>query len=110
MQFPLLCPPAKLYFIISTFAVIIMLFQNMGTPYSKYCLGYYSCDMTNKSVIFLLKMVYIIFWTIVLNMFCDNGFTILSWFFVLIPLLLFFLIILLTMTFGTNNYLNEYLF
>lgn len=87
-----LCPPALLYLVISLSAIIVMAFQNYNNE-STYCLGYYSCNVSSVYIIFLLKIIYVIFWTWVLNLICREGFPIISWFLVLFPILLFFILI-----------------
>ena len=87
-----LCPPALLYLVISIIALVIMAFMNYGNE-QVYCLGYYSCDVSSVYLIFILKLVYIIFWTWVLNLICDAGASVLSWLLVLFPILLFFVLI-----------------
>ena len=100
-----LCPPAKLYLVISVIALVVMLFQNAGGHQNSYCLGIYSCDYINTGLIFIFKIAFIVLWTFILNLFCENNLSILSWVFVLFPFLLLFIIIASAMTFGTNNYL-----
>ena len=92
MNFREWCTPAYFYFIISIIAIIIMLFQNTGNT-DMYCLGDYSCNVTNTYVIFLIKLLYVLFWTWVLNIICKNGYTSVSWFLVLMPFIVMFLLI-----------------
>lgn len=87
-----LCPPALFYLVISLIALVVMAFQNYGNE-SVYCLGYFSCDVSSVYIIFILKLVYIIFWTWILNLICDAGATPISWLLVLIPIILFFIIV-----------------
>lgn len=100
-----LCLPAKTYLIISIIALIIMLFQNVGGYSNQYCLGNYSCDIKNMSLLFIFKIIYIVIFTLILNLLCENNLTIISWILVLIPFIFFFIIIASIMMFGTNNYL-----
>ena len=87
-----LCTPALLYFIISVLALIILLFQNLGDN-SSYNVGAYSCRVPSTAAIFVIKLVYILFWTYVLNLICKDGHSVLSWLLVLFPFLLLFVII-----------------
>lgn len=91
-----LCAPSLLYLVISLFAITIMAFQNFSDD-KVYCLGNYSCDVSSVYLIFILKFVYIIFWTWILNLICRAGAPIISWLLVLLPLILFFILVALLM-------------
>lgn len=91
-----LCTPAFIYLAISVFSVLLVALQNMGNT-NKYCLGSFSCNVSNTFVVFLIKAIYIIFWTFILNLLCKNGYVNLSWFLVLLPFVLFALLLLLVM-------------
>jgi hypothetical protein len=86
------CTPAYFYFVISMIAIVIMLIQNFGNT-NLYCLGDYSCNVTSKSIIFVIKFLYVLFWTWVLDLICKNGFESLSWFLVLLPFVVMFITI-----------------
>lgn len=87
-----LCQPALLYLVISLTAIFVMSLQNY-TNEKVYCLGYYSCNVPSVYLIFLVKIIYVIFWTWVLNLICRSGAPIVSWLLVLFPLVLFFVLI-----------------
>jgi hypothetical protein len=87
-----LCSPALLYFALSMIGYILILFQNIGNK-NKYIIGSYTIKVSNILLIFLFKFIYIVFWTWILNLLCKNGFSVLSWLFVLFPFLLFFVIL-----------------
>jgi len=87
-----LCTPAYVYLMISAVALVVMAFQNMGSE-SIYCLGSYSCDVSSTTFIFVVKIVYVLFWTWLLNIICKSGFTGISWFLVLIPFIMLFIMI-----------------
>jgi hypothetical protein len=91
-----LCTPAYVYLVISLIAMVIMLFQNLGGS-SVYCLGTYECDVTSVTLVFIVKLIYVLFWTWVLNLICRAGATPLSWFLVLFPFLLMFVLLGLMM-------------
>ena len=93
-----LCTPAYLYFVISIIFLIIVYIQNYNNN-NVYCLGSYSCDVTNVWLIFAMKIIYILFWTWILNLICMAGVPSLSWFFVLFPFVLMFILIGLMMAF-----------
>lgn len=85
-----LCTPAYIYFFISMFALVLMLTQNMMGESDRYCLGVYSCPSQNNASIFIAKILYIVFWTFILNSICKTGFTGISWFLVLFPFIFMF--------------------
>ena len=49
-----LCTPAYVYLVISVIALLVMFLQNFGSR-QVYCLGSYSCDVSNVPLIFLIK-------------------------------------------------------
>ena len=89
-----LCTPAYIYLVISMILLVVMYIQNRNNV-DVYCLGAYECDVTNVTAIFLVKFVYILFWTWILNLICSSGFTSISWLLLLLPVILFFLLIAL---------------
>lgn len=91
-----LCPPAMVYFIISMIALLIAFVQNIGNSNS-YSLGSFSCRVPSTMLVFIIKFIYILFWTWVLNLICRDGHTGISWLLVLFPFLLLFVIIGLVM-------------
>ena len=91
-----LCLPAQVYLIISAIALIVIGFQNYGNS-NIYCLGMYSCNTSNISLIFVLKILYVLFWTWILNIICRGGAPGVAWFLVLLPYILFFILIGLLM-------------
>ncbi len=91
-----LCSPALFYFVLSVVGLLLSAFQNMGRR-NTYVLGGMTRRVPNTSLVFLVKIVYILFWTWVLNLICKDGYTGVSWFLVLIPFILLFTIVLLLM-------------
>ena len=87
-----LCSPAALYFIVSIFALLMILFQNLGNSNS-YHMGNFSCRVPSTTLIFIIKLIYILFWTWILNLICKDGHTGISWLLVLFPFILFFILI-----------------
>lgn len=94
-----LCTPAYVYLVISTIALIIMSYQNMGNV-NLYCLGDYSCSVGSTTLIFIIKIVYVLFWTWILNLMCRAGASSVAWFLVLLPILLMFVLLSLFMIRG----------
>jgi H+/Cl- antiporter ClcA len=91
-----LCTPAYVYFIISVLAIAMSVVQNMGNS-KKYSLGSFSCAVPSCMLIFVIQIVYIVFWTWVLNLMCKDGHTGVAWFLVLLPFILLFAIISIVM-------------
>lgn len=91
-----LCTPAYLYFIISIIGLLVAMFQNLGNKNS-YHLGNFSCRVPNTFLVFVLKFIYILFWSYVLNLICKDGHVGVSWLLVLLPWILLFVIIGLLM-------------
>lgn len=94
--FKKLCPPAMIYFVISIVGIILVMFQNIGNNKS-YNIGSFSMQVPNTLMIFVMKLIYVIFWTWLLNLLCKGGFTVLSWLFVLFPFILMFVVVGLVM-------------
>ena len=86
-----LCTPSKVYFVISAIALIVMLIQNMSND-NIFEVGSYSCSVPSTLLIFVLKLIYILFWTWVLNLMCKDGHGEIAWFLLLVPFILAFII------------------
>lgn len=85
-----LCAPARFYLAVSVFFVILLLIQNLvNGNTSELCVGVYKCDFPHIALFFAGKVLYVAFWTWLLNLFCRFGLKSFSWFLVLIPFLLF---------------------
>jgi hypothetical protein len=84
-----LCTPAILYFVISMIGLVIVLIQNLGNTNS-YHVGSFSCRVPNTAAVFIVKLIYVLFWTYILNLICKDGHTSLSWLLILLPWLLLF--------------------
>jgi hypothetical protein len=103
-----LCDPAYVYLVISTMAITVMFLQNyfivqnrFGSPdHNVYCLGSFSCDVSNVGTIFVIKIMYVLVWTWILNLICYAGAPGLSWLLVLLPFLLFFILLAQMFIFG----------
>ncbi len=96
MKMPNLCKPSYVYLLLSTFTIVILYLQNLDNT-TIYCVGSHECDVPNTTFIFLINIVYVLFWTWILNLICKEGFTGLSWFLVLGPYILFFILVSLLM-------------
>lgn len=91
-----LCSPAHFYFIVSMITVLVMAYYNYYNV-DVYCLGKASCKVTSVTLIFVIKILYILFWTWVINLICKGGGTGVAWFLVLIPYILFLIFIIYMM-------------
>jgi hypothetical protein len=89
-----LCTPAYVYLVISLIAILIIFLQNIGNM-NVYCLGTYDCSVYSTPIIFLIKVIYVLFWTWILNLMCRAGATNFAWFLVLFPFILMFVLIAL---------------
>jgi hypothetical protein len=88
-----ICTPALIYLVISILSILLIGSQNMSNGAEYYCVGNYECNTSMKNTIFILKILYIIFWTFVLNCICKAGYKGVSWFLVLFPFILMFVLI-----------------
>jgi hypothetical protein len=86
-----LCTPAMLYFVISIVSLAIVLLQNLSNQNS-YNVGSFSCRVPSTALVFIIKLIYILFWTWILNLICKDGHTSISWLLVLLPWILLFVI------------------
>ena len=94
-----LCTPASIYFVISMIAFLIILVQNLGGSSNVLCVGDYKCDIGSVFVSLFINLLYIVFWTFVLDLMCKNGYEKISWLLVLMPILLFFITLTTIMIF-----------
>ncbi len=86
-----LCTPAFLYFVLSMLGVLVSVVQNLGNS-RRYSLGMLSTRVPSTFLVFIVQIIYILFWTWVLNLMCKDGHKEIAWFLVLIPFILLFLI------------------
>ena len=88
-----LCTPALIYFILSVISIFMMIFDNLENTHH-YCFGNVSCNVANTSTIFIVEILFIVFWTWLLNFICSRGYTNIAWFILLFPFILLFAILL----------------
>ncbi len=91
-DFKKLCTPASVYLFVNVIIFISIAIQNFGNT-RQYCVGQYKCNVPNTFSMFLFKAIYILFWTFVLNAICKAGYKEISWFMVLLPIILLFIIL-----------------
>ena len=97
-----LCTPSYVYFIISALAIVISAIQNMGNS-RKYTLGMYSCRVPSCISVFIVKIIYILFWSWVLNLMCKDGHSGIAWFLVLLPFIMLFVIMGMVMMYQNKH-------
>jgi fatty acid desaturase len=98
-----LCSPALFYFVVSIVCLIINGFQNMGNR-NVYTMGPMSARVSRTLFVIVVKFVYILFWTWILNLICGSGHPGIAWFLVLIP---FILLLAVVLVFMVNPYVLE---
>ena len=84
-----LCSPAFVYFAISILGLILVIFNNLGNTHI-YNLGTFSANVPSTTLIFIIKFIYILFWT--WNLICRDGHSGVAWILVLCPFIILFLI------------------
>ena len=87
-----LCTPAFIYILLSSIGIIILAYQNYGNQ-NLYCVGNVNCPVESTAPVFVAKILYVLFWTFILNTLCSYGYYKLSWFILLLPFILFFVIV-----------------
>ena len=88
-----LCTPALVYLAMSVISFLTLLFQNLREPNS-YQVGIYKIPtQSHNFIFFLMKALYIIGWTWLLNHLCKKGWKGVSWFLLLLPFIGFFVLI-----------------
>ena len=88
-----LCPPAKLYFVIQSIAILLLFVQNLRDTHH-YRIGSYKIPLNHHNIYyFLVKIAVLLFWTWMLSKLCSKQYEGVAWFLVLIPFILFFVAI-----------------
>jgi hypothetical protein len=78
-----LCTPAFVYFVLSMIGIIFSIIQNMGNKHI-YKLGMFTARVPSTILVFIVKIIYILFWTWILNLICKDGHKGIAWFLVLL--------------------------
>jgi len=92
-NFNKLCKPSQLYFFMSMASIIFIVIQNLFTSNHSFCMGIHGCNLGfSKWLIFIPQLIYIFVWTVILNSLCKTGYEDFSWFLVLFPFVLFFIL------------------
>jgi len=74
-----LCTPAMIYFWISVISLVVLAFMKF------------------QPLSIVLKFLFIMLWTYLLNFLCSKGYSVVSWVLVLLPIITFVSIILLSL-------------
>lgn len=96
-----LCTPAFIFFVLSVLSLFVMLLDNIQNTNS-YCFGNVTCKVANTSTIFIVEILFLVFWTWVLNFICSRGYTSVAWFILLFPYIVLFGLLL----FGASEIRN----
>ena len=88
-----LCTPATIYLVLSAIGIVMVAFQNYGMSPNMYCVGNVRCPVQSSAPIFIMKILYVAFWTFILNLLCSYGYNQLAWFLLLLPFILFFIFV-----------------
>ena len=97
-----LCTPASIYLVISLIAFFIIMIQNQYNS-TTYCMGNYTCEVSNITLIFIVKLLYILIWTWILNLICKVGSPVFAWILLLFPLVLMFMFISMFFTYNSAS-------
>ena len=89
-----LCTPALVFFVISVVSLFVMIFDNLENTRT-YCVGNVSCNVANTSMIFIFEIMFLVFWTWLLNFICSRGYPGVAWFILLFPYILLFMVVLM---------------
>jgi hypothetical protein len=100
-----LCTPAFVYVLLSSIGIIILAYQNYGNQ-NLYCVGNVNCPVQSTTLAFVAKILYVLFWTFILNTLCSYGYYKLSWFILLLPFILFFIVVVMLGQFVNNHTTN----
>jgi hypothetical protein len=93
----MLCAPALTYLVISLIALAVSGLQNARNT-NAYAVGHLSYPVQSTAYVFILKIIWFLFWTWLLNVLCSKGYKTVAWVLVAIPFLVFF-----TLLFGLAN-------
>ena len=80
-----------------------MLFDNLENTH-KYCFGNVSCNVANTSTIFIIEILFLVFWTWVLDFICSRGYANFAWLILLFP----YILLLALLLFGASEIRNTH--
>ena len=68
-----------------------MVIQNVNSDIHTLWIGQQNIRVPNLILVFFVKILYILFWTWILNLMCRDGHSEISWLLVLVPFLILFI-------------------
>jgi hypothetical protein len=86
-----ICAPAWFYFIVSSIALLLVIFQNIGNS-NMLSVGSFNSRVPHTGLIIIFKILAILFWTWIIDLICKAGYKWVSWIIVLFPFILIFLV------------------
>ena len=101
-----LCTPAFIYFLLSVIGILLTVVSNLGGRSNMYTLGNFSTPVSHTGLIFIIKIIYVLFWTWILNLMCKDGHREIAWFLVLLPFVLYFLALIFMKRSGFEGFKN----
>jgi ABC-type xylose transport system permease subunit len=101
-----LCTPAFIYFVLSVVGILVTVVTNLGSKSNMYTLGNFSSPVPHKGLVFIVKIIYVLFWTWILNLMCKDGHREIAWFLVLLPFVLYFWVLVMMKKTGFEGFKN----
>ena len=101
-----LCTPAFIYFLLSVIGIVASLVSNLGGRSNMYTLGHFSTPVPHTGLVFIIEVIYVLFWTWILNLMCKDGHREIAWFLVLLPFVLFFILMFTIGRTGMEGFKN----
>ena len=101
-----LCTPAFIYFVLSVIGILVAALSNLRSNSNMYTLGNFSTPVPHTGLVFIVKLIYILFWTWILNLMCKDGHREIAWFLVLLPFLLYFWVLVFMKRSGFEAFKN----
>lgn len=86
-----LCTPAFIYLAVALFCFLVSIVQNINSTHT-YTIGNYTTSTSSLLFIFIVKFIYILFWTWILNLICKDGHKEIAWLLVFLPFILLFIL------------------
>jgi hypothetical protein len=98
-----LCAPALAYLVLSIVSLLSLLRQNMSDS-RQFCLGELKCDVPHIALVWISQILYIGFWTWILNSICRAGYMKTAWLVFFLPIVMFFVAAVAIMVYVTLDH------